>query len=264
MAPKDALTDVDGAQALRPLYLDAVPRQQFTLDADADLIVGFNSRKAQSRPFNLLRGQLLQLAEKRQLRIIGITSATPKVGKSLTAINLAASLSRTPGLRTYLFDFDLRRSSVSAYLRIPNEVGLTEYLDGRLPDLNGCGWSVEDEALSIFPTSPQKVQSAELLAGKRMEHLIRAMRNIPHPAICILDMPPVFANDDALILSRCIDGYVLVIEDGMTTTKQARNAIRLLKPKGFLGSVLNRLKGGLGGDGYGYGYGSKEYSDYYD
>lgn len=258
------MTTLDGSATLRPLYLDAVPRQQFVLPDDADLIVGFNSRREQSRPFNLLRGQLLQLADKRDLRIVGVTSATPKVGKSLTAVNLAASLSRTPGLKTYLFDFDLRRSSVSNYMRIPNDTGLTEYLDGRLPDLNGCAWAVEGEALSIFPTSPQKVQSAELLAGKRMDHLIRAMRNIPHPSICILDMPPVFANDDALLLSRYIDGYLLVIEDGRTTTKQARNAVRLLKPKGFLGSVLNRFQGGFGSDDYGYGYGSTSYSDYYE
>lgn len=249
----------------RNLRIDVAQPYTVALPATAGSIVGFNSRDERSRPFNLLRGQVQRLAKKQNLRVIGITSATPRVGKSFIAVNLAASLARLPELKTYLFDFDLRRSSVADYFQLANDVGLTEFLDGRLPNLESCAWTIEDQNLTVFPSFRQKVLSSELMSGARMDALIDAMRRAPGPAICICDLPPVFANDDAVIISQKVDGYILVIEDGVSTAKQIEHAMRLLEPAICLGTVLNRYDGGIAGDDYGYGYGSRgQYSDYFN
>lgn len=263
--PLQSSSPVDIASVQPRVRISVPVRHQIPLSETGEAIHGFNSRDERSRSFNLLRGQLLRLAKKRDLRVVAVTSATPKVGKSFIASNLAASLARLPELNTYLFDFDLRRSSIAEYFRIPDGVGITEYLDGRIDDLEQCAWGIEDERLTIFPTFRQKVLSAELLVGSRMDRLMEAMREAPGDAMCICDLPPVFANDDAVIISQKVDGYILVIEDGVTTAKQVRDAMRLLEPAVCLGTVLNRYDGGLAGDDYGYGYGSRnEYSDYYN
>ena len=75
-------------------------------------------------------------------------------------------------------------------------------------------------------------------------------------------MPPIFADDDAVIIGHRIDGFLIVIEDGKTTRKQVQETIRMLEPTPLLGTVLNRYKQRLFNDEYGYGH-SYGYGAYY-
>lgn len=227
-------------------------------------IYGFDSRDMRSRPFTLLRAQLLRIARARGWRIIGITSPTPKVGKSFIASNLAAALARTPDLHTYLFDFDLRRSTIARNFGLKGEVGVSHYLDGTINDLRQVARTIPNEQLTVFPSYPNAAASDELMASTRMDSLIAAMRQLPENSLCLCDLPPVFANDDAVIVSQKIDAYLMVVEDGVTTRKQVRDSFRLLAPAPCIGTVLNRYSAGFVADDYGYGYGqAKRYGGYY-
>lgn len=226
-------------------------------------IVGFRSRNEQSRPFNLLRTQITRMLGSGK-RLIGVTSATPQVGKTFIACNLAASLSRLPELRTYLFDLDLRRGSVAQRFGLPVEKGITEYLDETIDDLTGLSWGVAEQRLCIYPAREQTVLSSELLSHSRFNALAEAMRASAETDLFICDLPPVFANDDAMIAVERLDGYILVVEEGVTTKKQVRDALRLLGQEKCLGTVLNRYVKGIVGDDYGYGYGvDSKYASYY-
>ncbi len=228
-------------------------------------LFGFNSRDRRSRPFNLLRMQVMKIMKARQWKIIGVTSAAPRVGKTFMATNLAASLSRIPGLQTLLFDLDLRRGSVSESFRIPAGLGINAFLNGEVDSLEAAAYNVLGTGLTIYPSSPSNESSAELLAGERMQALVRAMRSLPDNVICICDLPPVFANDDAAIVLREIDAYLLVVEEGTTTANQVHDAINVLQPSPCMGTVLNRYHGGIGGSDFGFGYGTQKYYDkYYD
>ena len=227
-------------------------------------IYGFDSRDMRSRPFTLLRAQILRISRARGWKIVGITSPTPKVGKSFVAANLAAALARTPDLHTYLFDFDLRRSSVAKNFGLTGKVGISHYLDGTITDLREVAQAVPGEQLTIFPSYPNAAASDELVASTRMGSLIAAMRQLPEKTLCLCDLPPVFANDDAVVISQKIDAYLMIVEDGVTTRKQIRDSFRLLSPAPCIGTVLNRYNAGLVADDYGYGYGqSKRYGGYY-
>jgi protein-tyrosine kinase len=228
-------------------------------------IFGFNSRDRRSRPFNLLRTQVMKIMKAQNWKIIGVTSATPRVGKTFMATNLAASLSRIPDTRTFLFDLDLRRGSVADRFGIPAGLGINAFLTGEIDSLEAAAYQVPHTGLTIYPSFPSSASSAELLAGERMRGLVKAMRALPEDVICICDLPPVFANDDTAIMLQMIDSYLLVVEEGMTTAKQVRDAIEILKPAPCIGTVLNRYNGGIGSSDYGFGYGTQRYYDkYYD
>ncbi len=228
-------------------------------------LYGFDSKDVRSRPFTLLRAQLLRIARARGWKIIGITSPTPKVGKSFVASNLAAALARTPDLHTYLFDFDLRRSTIAKNFKLSGDVGISHFLDGTINDLAQVARTIPNEQLTVFPSYPNAAASDELVGSPRMDSLITAMRQLPEKTICLCDLPPVFANDDAVIISQKIDAYLMIIEDGVTTRKQVRDSFRLLSPAPCIGTVLNRYNAGLVADDYGYGYGySKSYGGYYN
>jgi Mrp family chromosome partitioning ATPase len=227
-------------------------------------IYGFDSKDIRSRPFTLLRAQILRIARSRGWRIIGVTSPTPKVGKSFVASNLAAALARSPDLHTYLFDFDLRRSTIAKNFRLTGRHGVSHFLDGTIDDLRQVARTIPNEQLTLFPSYPNAGASDELVASTRMDSLIAAMRQLPENSLCLCDLPPVFANDDAVVISQKIDAFLMIVEDGVTTRKQIRDSFRLLAPAPCIGTVLNRYSAGLTADDYGYGYGQeKRYGSYY-
>jgi len=217
-------------------------------------IFGFNSRDRRSRPFNLLRSQVDKLMKTNGWTKIGITSATPGVGKTFISCNLAASMSRLPDRQTLLFDLDLRRGSVAAQYGLYDQQGLDAYLTGEIDSLASVGRRVAASNLTIYPSFRVETSSAEMLAGNRMRTLTEAMQQLPENYICLCDLPPAFANDDASIALEQLDAYLLVVEEGRTTARQVRDAIELLAPARCLGTVLNRYNGAMGGDDYGFGY----------
>lgn len=257
----DKISDLSGPVVIpHPSQLETLVPDEATLEANH--IVGFDGNDIRSRPFNLLRSQVVKALEANSWKLFGTTSATPAAGKSFLSMNLAAALSRLSDKTIYLFDFDLRRGSLAEALGIEGKVGLGEYLAGKTDDLQSVGHRIGDSNLVLFPCYRVKTNSAELLAGQRFEALMGAIKNLPDDVIVICDLPPAFANDDTIMIAEYLDAYMLIIEQGITTKKQMNNTVALLKPTPCLGTVLNRYVGGLI-DPYGYGYGGSEYSKYY-
>lgn len=211
-------------------------------------IYGFNSIDPRSRSFNLIRGKLLERKRKRGLRMVGVVSATPNVGKSFVSANISASLSRDPQVRTFAVDLDLRRGSLSQQFGFIPQQGLSGYLDGDGPlevyDLAG-------ERLHVVPTRGGPFHSAELLANTRAQALFAAMRESDPTNIFVCDLPPVFANDDAVATMANLDSYVLVAEEGRTTEREIRDSVEALGRERLSGVILNKFRGGVVSDGYG-------------
>lgn len=226
-------------------------------------LFGLDSRDVRSRPFNLLRRRVLRQVEARGWRLFGIVSPTPQAGKSFIASNLAAALSRTPNLDVYLFDLDLRKSSVAEIFGVEETPEFNRFLTGESPSLEPVIKRLQGERLFIAPTIRSNALSSELLAGAPMGRLIDAMRRLPNNAICICDLPPVFANDDAAIIAPMLDSYLLILEEGRNTKKQLKESMNLLAPAVCGGTILNRYSGGVMSGDYGYGQGNN-YGAYFN
>lgn len=222
-------------------------------------LVGFESKDARSRPFNLLRAQLIKKLAESGGRLIGITSPAPNAGKSFVASNLAASMSQLSNRRTVLIDLDLRRATIADIFGLEGPEGVTEYLLGEDLSLAQIGRRIGTSNLVVYPTFPAPVNSAELMVGDRFLELVGRARALGDDAIVIFDLPPVFANDDAMLVAEQLDGVLLVIEQGITTKKQLQSSLQLLHPTPLLGTIFNRFTGGSGDP---YGYGGK-YDGYY-
>lgn len=254
MAPEAKMFSIPDQNELATLTPDSAV-------LDANHIVGFNSRHVASRPFSLLRSQLIKRMKASGFKIVGITSPAPAAGKSFLSANLAATLSRLPSHRTLVFDLDVRRASLAANFGISGDVGLERFLAGETDDLARIGRHVAGTNLSLFPCYTNDLDTVELLASERFADFVTALKRTSGDTLVIFDMPPVFANDDAMVVASLIDAYLMVIEQGRTNSQQVSDAMRLLDPAVCLGSVLNRYEGGLGErDSYGA---YEKYSDYY-
>lgn len=223
-------------------------------------IYGFDSLDPRSRCFNLIRSRLFDLKAERDWRLLGVVSATPNVGKSFITANVAAAMSRDPRFETCAIDFDLRRGSLTETFGIAGEGGISAYLGGAAAAPNG--FTLEDERLLLLPTQAGQLRSAELLAGERAQALLRAMRSTRDNQLFFVDLPPVFANDDAATVMSRLDAYILVAEEGRTTQTEIGDTVSLLGHKRLAGVILNKYRGGVVSEGYGvdsyfaYGYGT--------
>lgn len=214
-------------------------------------VYGFDSIDPRSRSFNLIRAKLLEHRRDRQWRMIGVVSATPNVGKSFISANISAALSRDPRLQTYVLDLDLRRGSLTDLFGLNPPNGLRHYFEGAAEAARPSAYALEGESLVVMPTVPGLVHSAELLAGERAQSLFRAMRTSDERNYFVLDMPPVFANDDASTTVARLDAYVVVAEEGKTKQREVRDAINLLGENRLAGVIMNKYRGGLLSEGYG-------------
>ena len=230
---------------------------------DNQNIVGFRNADTRARPFKLLRSQIVRQMEERDIRVIGVTSAAPNVGKTFVASNMAAALSRIADFDVYLIDLDLHRPAVAARFAMEEEGwGVHDFLSGEQPDMGQIARRINEERMVVVPGYRRDVATGELLTSAAGTQFFESLRALPKNSVVIVDMPPIFADDDAVIIGQHLDGFVLVVEDGKSTRKQVLETIRLLSPTPFMGAILNRYRSQLFADEYGYGF-AYGYGGYY-
>lgn len=207
--------------------------------------------------FRVLRSNLEVSLSELERHSIMITSPSANEGKTLTAVNLAASMAST-GRRVVLVDLDLRHPDVHTHLDAHNEIGATDVLLGRRP-LADCLQFVATEdgdggtarGFYVLPVGPAVANPSELLATSRTARLVEALGS--NADIVLIDAPPVLPVADALSLARLAGGVMMVVEAGRTTYPQIERTIQLLarSQARLLGMVLNRARDDVG---HGYGY----------
>jgi len=84
--------------------------------------------------------------------------------------------------------------------------------------------------------------SSELLASPKMQDLMRDLCHQDEANITIFDLPPLLRNDDAILFAPYADATLVVVEDGVTTEDQLRQAMRLLDKANVIGTILNKAR----------------------
>lgn len=191
-----------------------------------------------------------------------ITSSTPGEGKSVTTANLAVLFARS-GKRTLLIDGDLRRPQVHTYFGIENEIGLANALSPSTP-VSAAGAMVDlgVENLRILPAGSSSRISTELLQSDRFAEVLDEVR--AHFDIILIDSPPVLAISDAEVMSRQVDGTLVICRAGMTKAGELTTALESLRRAraNVVGAVLNGFKITMA-YGYRYRYGKYAGKGYY-
>jgi len=83
--------------------------------------------------YKVLRTQLRQAGKEKGWNTIMVTSVSPGEGKTVTAINLAATFAQEYSQTVLLVDADLRRQAIHRYLGYASDVGLLDSFEERPP-----------------------------------------------------------------------------------------------------------------------------------
>jgi capsular exopolysaccharide synthesis family protein len=218
--------------------------------------------------FRGLRSHVYQARYEAPLKSLLIASGLPSEGKSFVAANLAVSMARNSIHNILLIDGDLRRPMLHTRLGAPNQVGLSEYLEGKAEVMNilqrdrdqkeGESNTKSFGNLTFIPSGKTTDHSTELLAGDRMKDLIKTVA--PYFDWIIIDAPPVLAVTDAVELSRAADAVMLVARSARTPYEVAQRTQAAFGNLRVLGFVLNDMKDARKTGTYSYNY---NYNYYY-
>lgn len=220
-------------------------------------------RGAGVEQFRSLRSHVYQARYEIPLKSILIASGMPSEGKSFVAGNLAMSLARNSIHNILLIDGDLRRPTLHTRLGAPNVVGLADYLEGDADVLEIMQRDRERNAkeesgiksianLTFIPSGKSTEHSSELVAGERMNELIKSVS--PYFDWIIIDGPPVLAVTDAVEISRATDAVLLVARGAKTPYEVAQRTQAAFGNSRILGFVLNDVKGAPKSGSYSYNY----------
>jgi protein-tyrosine kinase len=190
--------------------------------------------------YKILRTQVFQRLRENGWNSLAVTSPGLNEGKTLTAINLAISLSMEVNYTVLLVDADLRHPSVHSYFGIEAEYGLSDYLTADKPLSELLIHPEEIPGLVILPGGRSLANSAEMLNSLKMARLVEEMKARYSSRIILFDLPPLLGVADALAFSPYVDAALLVIEDGKTQAEDVKRAIGLLQGTNLIGTVLNK------------------------
>ena len=172
----------------------------------------------------------------------GSPSPAPVVsdGKTVTSINLAGALARGSGTRVLLIDADLRRPAVETHLGLhgPTGAGLADALRDERIGLRQIVRAVNHgSSVSVVLAGSSRIHVPELLRSPRFESLLQEARALYD--FVVLDTPPLAPVYDAAVLSRLVDGLLIVVAAHETPRKLLEETI---EPGGRVQSPWHRVQ----------------------
>jgi len=179
--------------------------------------------------YRVLHQRLLRLAARRPLRVVAVTSAGRREGRTTTAANLALTAAHE-GRATVLVESDLRRPALAALLGLAPRAGLAEVIEGKA-----------ELAQAVARLGPLAVLCAGAggdapLRSPRAPAVLEQLRGAYD--LVILDAPPALAFADGDRLASAADAALLVVRAGTTPRQVVRLALESLGDRA-VGIVLN-------------------------
>ncbi len=215
-----------------------------------------NSSSLIAESFKGMRTAVLLSSADNPPKILLVSSFTPGEGKSSVSASLAISLAHA-GKKVLLIDADMRRPVQHKNFNFKNESGLSSFLAG-VADENEIKLENPLENLYIIASGPIPPNPSELLSSKKLKTLLSNIS--PAYDMIIMDTPPLASVTDPVILSKLVDGVILVTWAGKTTYEMLGKGLKQLREVDapLTGVVLNRFNAKK--SGYYYNYGDYYYS----
>jgi capsular exopolysaccharide synthesis family protein len=187
--------------------------------------------------YRILYTRIEQLSAKNSMKSFAVTSAIKGEGKTTTSLNLAWLMANEFGRKVLLIESDFRSPSISSsYLSMGRLSGLVDVIKGEA-DIRSAISRFEDTRLYLLPARTSVKNSSMLIDSQSMRSVLeRAKSDFDY---VIVDSPPILPLVDMNILSRMVDGVLLVVKAGATPKDLVSKAVNSLPNRNISGVILN-------------------------
>ena len=211
-------------------------RHQVNAELETKTVVDSHMMPSSREQYRRLAAAFHQAQRSSGYKVAMIASAVAGEGKSLTAANLALTLSESYRRNVLLIDADLRRPSQHSIFQVSGAPGLSEGLvsadEPKLP-LHRLS-----SRLTVLPAGRPTSDPIGAITSERMRRLVEEAREVFDWVI--IDTPPVGLLTDAALLASMADGVVLVVKAESTPFDLVNRAVDALGRDRMMGVVLNR------------------------
>jgi capsular exopolysaccharide synthesis family protein len=184
--------------------------------------------------YRILRTRIVH--NPRQVRLLCISSTTPRDGKTVTTVNLGASLALKKQTTALVVDVDMRRPQLAKLLGIPEKPGLAEYLAGRCTLAETIVQIDNVPNLYVLPSGQHSGNPTELLDSERWRTATEFFRT--QFDYTVMDSPPIGPVADYDLIQDVCDGVILVVRPRHSNRALLQKGINQMTDK-FLGAVIN-------------------------
>ncbi len=233
-----AVTGVPARQVVYSQTRTVQPDQKVLAD---NRIIAWDIDDPRVEAYRQLRSQVLSAMKRNGWKTLLITGPRENVGKSLTAVNLALSISHEMNQTVMLVDLDFREPSVCPALGIEPEKGIVDYLVDNEP-LENILINPGYPRFVVVPCLPRGQHASEFLTMPEMDDFLADVRNRYADRIVIFDAPPLLRNDDAMVFAPKVDACLMIVEDGGSDPADIKRCLQLLDGVQLIGTVLNKAR----------------------
>lgn len=216
-----------------------------------NLVTLDNPHSPLSEVYRRIRTNIEFASVDKKIKILNVTSTVAKEGKTTTVCNLAIMYAnKFP--RVLLIDADLRNPSVHQFMKIKNNIGLTDCMlefannDYDLSKINFNKYinQVKHQSitylLDVMPVGSMISNPTEFLGSNTYKNLLSSLKEVYD--IIVVDSAPSGVIVDGVIVSSSADATLFVIEYNKIRIDHAKQVIDSLKNSGanVIGSLLTK------------------------
>jgi capsular exopolysaccharide synthesis family protein len=210
---------------------------QLRFEQSGRLVVDDLMPPASREQYRHLAASLHKTQQTNGCKVVMIASAAVGEGKTLTAANLALTLTESYHRQVLLIDADLRRPSLHVLFGLSNASGLSDGLSSQ-----GRTFPVQQLSarLSILTSGKLGADPMAELTSDAMKRLVQLARDT-HDWV-VIDTPPIGVLPDAGLVAAMADAAILVVRAESTPHNAVARAADALGRQKIVGVVLNRAK----------------------
>ena len=240
----------DAERFLKSPVLAVIPK-------DVSVLLKTPGDTADAEAYRILRANVEFNKPNRDSNTFTLISGGPGEGKSTTLNNLAYTCAKG-GYNVLVVDADLRRPSQHTFFDVENNLGLVDYLAGKV-DLEEIVMTTRIDNLSFIPSGQLPDESVGILNSQRMTDLVRKLKT--QYDLVFFDSPPILGVSDGSVLASEVDMTIMVIQHRRFPRAMLQRVKQAVTNVGgtLIGVVINNVDS-RHDDGYGY---YNNYADYY-
>lgn len=254
------LTDITNRLSSSVGILGIVPHYKSKIPV-SQLIIHKNPKSLITEAFRSLRTNLEFITNKKDAKVVAITSTISGEGKTFIALNLAGIIAFS-GKKVIVLDLDMRKPKIHLGFGVENKAGMSTLLIGK-DKIEHCINQSELKGLDFITAGPIPPNPSELIINGEIDRIIEELKQ-SYDTI-IVDNPPVGLVTDGISIIQKADYPLYVFKANYSKKHFIENIGRIITDHKInkLSVILNNVDTQKNTYGKGYGYGYTTYGGYY-